>query len=98
MAAYVARRLLLMIPTILGILLISFIIVQFAPGGPVERVLAQLQGLDQGTGANIGAGANDVGSALRSQSADSRYRGSQGLDPKFIAELQKQFGFDKPPA
>jgi microcin C transport system permease protein len=87
-----------MIPTILGILFISFVIVQFAPGGPVERVLAQLQGLDQGTGANIGAGANDLGASLRSQSADSRYRGSQGLDPKFIAELQKQFGFDKPPA
>jgi microcin C transport system permease protein len=98
MVAYLARRILLMIPTILGILFISFVIVQFAPGGPVERVLAQLQGLDQGTGASIGAGANDLGASLRSQSADSRYRGSQGLDPKFIAELQKQFGFDKPPA
>ena len=98
MAAYIARRLLLMIPTILGILLISFVIVQFAPGGPVERVLAQLQGLDQSTSGRIGAGANDMGSSLQAQAADTRYRGSQGLDPKFIEELEKQFGFDKPPA
>ncbi len=98
MAAYIARRLLLMIPTLLGILLISFVIIQFAPGGPVERVLAQLQGADQGTGGRVGAGANDLGANLAAQSADSRYRGSQGLDPKFIAELEKQFGFDKPPA
>lgn len=98
MAAYIARRLLLMIPTILGILLISFVIVQFAPGGPVERVLAQLQGLDQSTSGRIGAGANDMGSSLQAQAADTRYRGSQGLDPKFIEELEKQFVFDKPPA
>ncbi len=97
MAAYIARRLLLMIPTILGILLISFVIVQFAPGGPVERVLAQLQGLDQSTSGRIGAGANDLSSTMQAQSADSTYRGSQGLDPKFIAELERQFGFDKPP-
>jgi microcin C transport system permease protein len=97
MAAYIARRLLLMIPTILGILLISFVIVQFAPGGPVERVLAQLQGLDQSTSGRIGAGANDLSSTMQTQSADSAYRGSQGLDPKFIAELERQFGFDKPP-
>jgi microcin C transport system permease protein len=96
MAAYIARRLLLMIPTILGILLISFTIIQFAPGGPVERVLAQLQGVDQSTSGRIGAGANDLGANLQAQTADSRYRGSQGLDPKFIAELEKQFGFDKP--
>ena len=98
MAAYIARRLLLMIPTVLGILFISFVIVQFAPGGPVERVLAQLQGLDQSTSGRVGAGANDFGANLAAQSADSRYRGSQGLDPKFVAELEKQFGFDKPPS
>ena len=98
MAAYIARRLLLMIPTILGILLISFVIVQFAPGGPVERVLAQLQGLDRGAGANVGGGAGDMSSALASRGAEAQYRGSQGLDPKFIEELNKQFGFDKPPA
>ncbi len=98
MGAYISRRMLMMLPTLLGILLISFAIVQFAPGGPVERVLAQLQGLDQSTAGRVGAGANDLGAGLAAQSADARYRGSQGLDPKFIAELEKQFGFDKPPA
>ncbi len=94
MIAYIARRLLFMIPTLFGILLINFGIVQFAPGGPVERILAQLQGLDTGATGRFGgggevsnAGANDI---------SSKYRGAQGLDPKFIAELEKQFGFDKP--
>ena len=96
MFAYIARRVLLMIPTVFGILLISFAIVQFAPGGPVERVIAQLQGLDQGATARIGGGGNDMGAAAQQQSGDQRYRGAQGLDPKFIAELEKQFGFDKP--
>ncbi len=95
MLAYIARRILLMIPTIFGILLISFIIVQFAPGGPVERILAQLQGLNTSATANFSGGAE-----MRMSSGSefsSKYRGAQGLDPKFIAELQKQFGFDKPP-
>jgi microcin C transport system permease protein len=99
MIAYVLRRVLLMIPTIFGIMSISFIIVQFAPGGPVERIIAQLQGLDRGTGAGVGGGSADTAGQAQAQinSGDiSRYRGAQGLDPKFIAELQKQFGFDKP--
>jgi microcin C transport system permease protein len=94
MFAYIARRLLLMVPTIFGILLVSFVIVQFAPGGPVERVLAQLQGLDTNATANF-SGGRDVGAAAASEFS-SKYRGAQGLDPKFIAELEKQFGFDKP--
>jgi microcin C transport system permease protein len=96
MLAYIARRLLLMIPTVFGILLISFIIVQFAPGGPVERVMAQLQGLDQGATANFAGGGGDLGASAQLQGSESRYRGAQGLDPQFIAELNKQFGFDKP--
>jgi microcin C transport system permease protein len=99
MAAYIARRLLLMIPTILGIMLISFVVVQFAPGGPVERVIAQLQGYDMGATSRFSGGAGDVGRAGGAQigsDAGSKYRGAQGLDPKFIAELEKQFGFDKP--
>ena len=96
MLAYISRRVLLMIPTILGILFISFVIVQFAPGGPVERVLAQLQGLDSGANSRFSGGGGDLGAAVQSQALDSRYRGAQGLDPKFIAELEKQFGFDKP--
>ncbi len=102
MGVYIARRLLLMIPTILGIMLISFAIVQFAPGGPVERIIAQLQGFDVGAtgrfsggGGDVGQGAANQASAIASEGA-ARYRGAQGLDPKFIAELEKQFGFDKP--
>ncbi len=95
MASYIARRILLMIPTIFGILLISFVIVQFAPGGPVERILAQLQGLNTSATANF----SGAGEARMSSGAEfsSKYRGAEGLDPKFIAELNKQFGFDKPP-
>ena len=99
MLAYIARRILLMIPTIFGIMLVSFVIVQFAPGGPVERIIAQLQGLDGGN--RLGGGGSDIGSAAISQSGGgseftSKYRGAQGLDPKFVKELEQQFGFDKP--
>lgn len=94
MLAYIVRRILLMIPTIFGILAISFLIVQFAPGGPVERIVAQLQGLDQGATARFSGGGADIGSG---GGGGSSYRGAQGLDPKFIKELEKQFGFDKPP-
>lgn len=92
MSRYILRRLLLMVPTIIGILAISFAIIQFAPGGPVERVIAQLQGHDQGATARFSTGQLDqMGSA-----SESKYRGAQGLDPEFIAELERQFGFDKP--
>ena len=96
MLAYIARRLMLMVPTIFGIMLVSFIIVQFAPGGPVERIVAQLQGLNGGGG--LGGGGSDIGAAALGQGGgdSSRYRGAQGLDPKFIKELEVQFGFDKP--
>jgi microcin C transport system permease protein len=94
MIAYIARRLLFMIPTLFGILLINFGIVQFAPGGPVERILAQLQGLDTGATGRFGGGG-EIGNAGGGDTS-SKYRGAQGLDPKFIAELEKQFGFDKP--
>ncbi len=96
MFAYIARRLLFMIPTLFGILLINFAIVQFAPGGPVERVLAQLQGLDAGATAHFGGGGETGNTGAGSGDMSSKYRGAQGLDPKFIAELEKQFGFDKP--
>src|SRR5690349_17501275 len=102
MPAYIARRVLLMIPTILGIMLISFVIVQFAPGGPVERILAQLQGTDVGATSRIGGASGDLGGGAHPQpggAADataSRYRGAQGLDPQFIKQLEAQFGFDKP--
>ncbi|HUO54113.1 MAG TPA: ABC transporter permease subunit, partial [Rhodoblastus sp.] len=99
MAFYVLRRILLMIPTLFGILALSFVIVQFAPGGPVERVIAQMQGQDMGATARFG-GANSAIAGGRGGAAaefSGKYRGAQGLDPKFIQELEKQFGFDKPP-
>ena len=96
MPAYIARRILLMIPTLLGILFISFVVVQFAPGGPVERIIAQLQGLDTGSGARFGGGGDIGATAQSGADAGSKYRGAQGLDPKFVEELEKQFGFDKP--
>ncbi len=93
MGAYILRRLLLMIPTIVGIMAISFAVVQFAPGGPVEQVIADLTnaaGSDRlsGTGGDLVPGSGGEGGS---------YRGAQGLDPEFIAKLEKQFGFDKPP-
>ena len=102
MAAYILRRLLLIIPTMIGIMAISFLVVQFAPGGPVERVIAQLQGTDVDATARITGGGGDFNGveAKGSNSDDtntSKYRGAQGLDPAFIKKLEKQFGFDKPP-
>jgi microcin C transport system permease protein len=100
MGAYILRRILLMIPTILGIMAISFLIVQFAPGGPVERVIAQLTGSDVSATARISGGGGDFqGQATQQAAGDptsSKYRGAQGLDPEFIKQLEKQFGFDKP--
>ncbi len=96
MGAYILRRLLLMIPTLLGIMAISFIVIQFAPGGPVEQVIARMSGEGGGAMDRISGGGADVSQNFGAQ-GDVRYRGAQGLDPAFIAELEKQFGFDKPP-
>src|SRR6202044_480532 len=101
MSAYIARRILLMIPTLLGILFVSFVVVQFAPGGPVERVIAQLSGADTGGTSRIsGSSGGDFGArgqvGASSDAVSSKYRGAQGLDPDFIKSLEKQFGFDKP--
>ncbi len=102
MGAYILRRLLLIIPTMIGIMAISFLVVQFAPGGPIERIIAQLQGSDvSATGRFTGAGGDfqgvGGGEGGGGGEATSAYRGAQGLDPEFIAQLEKQFGFDKPP-
>jgi len=98
MAAYILRRLMLMVPTIFGIMTISFAIVQFAPGGPVERVIAQLQGHDVSATSRFTSTQDGgaMGANASSQAVNSKYRGAQGLDPEFIAELEAQFGFDKP--
>ncbi|MDX5372530.1 MAG: microcin C ABC transporter permease YejB [Pseudomonadaceae bacterium] len=92
MLAYIVRRLLLIIPTILGILLINFIIVQAAPGGPVEQMIAKLEGFDAAAG---GATARVSGGGGEVSVAGSNYRGAQGLDPDLIAEIEKMYGFDK---
>ena len=103
MLSYIIKRLLLIIPTLLGILLINFIIVQAAPGGPVEQVISQIKGHNIDSTSRIaGTDKGDVASQNNSiqtnQAADtsSKYRGSQGLDPEFITELEKYYGFDKP--
>src|SRR3546814_20524267 len=99
MLAYIIRRLLLVIPTLFGIMVINFAIVQVAPGGPVEQVLARLQGRAVEATAQISgySGSEAGGSQAVRQGGDAAggtYRGAQGLDPAFIKELERQFGFD----
>ena len=103
MTTYLLKRLLLIVPTLFGIMLISFVIVQFAPGGPVERVIAQISGTDVSATARISGGQGDgFSTSAQTQTSQgggettSKYRGAQGLDPEFIKSLEKQFGFDKP--
>jgi microcin C transport system permease protein len=105
MWAYALRRLLLIVPTLFGILLINFVVIQFAPGGPVEQILAQIKGTavdpaGRMTG-NVGSEASSGTRAPRSAGqlsgeATSKYRGARGLDPALIKDLEKQFGFDQP--
>jgi len=97
MSAYIIRRLLLMIPTLFGIMLINFAIVQIAPGGPVEQTLLKIQGLDHGGASSRigGTGSSEVRGAFSSQQ-NSKYRGAQGLDPELIAKIERLYGFDKP--
>ncbi len=98
MLYYILRRLLLMIPTLLGIMLVSFIVIQFVPGGPVERMIAELQGHGgEATSRFSGGGGGDfAGGAGNMTGQDSNYRGAQGLDPEFVKELERMYGFDKP--
>ncbi|MDX5384731.1 MAG: microcin C ABC transporter permease YejB [Rhodobacterales bacterium] len=96
MGAYILRRLALVIPTLLGIMVINFALVQFVPGGPIEQIIAQVQG--QGDVFEGFAGGGDAGaSAGAGSGSDSEYAGARGLPPEFIAQLEKEFGFDKPP-
>jgi len=82
MIAYIAKRLLLMIPTLLGVLLLTFLVIQFVPGGPVEETLREISA--------VGSGSEGGGSA-------GAYRARQGVDPKHVAEIKALYGFDKPP-
>ena len=101
MAPYIARRLLLIIPTLLGIILINFFLIQFVPGGPIEQVLSQIQGKDN-VFENIAGGvdSNNLQQQIKNDTGNSfseKYIGARGLPDDFILELEKQFGFDKPP-
>lgn len=97
MTAYILRRLLLIIPTLLGIMIINFIVIQFAPGGPVEQLIAEMTGNATDATAQFTGQAGDTAASQSGQTgSESRYRGAQGLDPEVIAEIEAQFGFDRP--
>ncbi|MGE3476464.1 MAG: microcin C ABC transporter permease YejB [Rhodospirillaceae bacterium] len=96
MFAYIIRRLALIPLTLFGIITLNFIIVQVAPGGPVERVLAQLRGIDAGATSAFTGGGGDMAGRVPSTGPSSAYRGAQGLDPEFVKSIERQFGFDKP--
>ena len=91
MLAYIIRRLLLIVPTLFGIMLINFAIVQFAPGGPVEQTLAQIRQQNVGAAVRVTGGGSEV-----SGGGSDTYRGARGLDPQFVEDLKRQYGFDKP--
>ncbi|WP_377808568.1 microcin C ABC transporter permease YejB [Azospirillum melinis] len=101
MLAYIIRRLLLIIPTLFGIMVINFLIVQIAPGGPIEQMIARVQGTAVEATSRIGGSAGGDANAAQRQNqtggdSGGKYRGAQGLDPAFIKQLEKEFGFDKP--
>ena len=101
MLNYIIRRLLLIIPTLLGIMIINFIVIQAAPGGPVDQLIAQLRGEGVAATERVGAGARSemAGPAepgLQGAGVKSATRSSRGIDPELIKKLEKQFGLDKP--
>ncbi|MCH7888012.1 MAG: microcin C ABC transporter permease YejB [Proteobacteria bacterium] len=102
MLAYIIRRLLLIIPTLFGIMVVNFVVIQAAPGGPVEQQIAKIKGTAVAATARFGGGrqgelAGEGARGLGGYGAiTSKYRGARGLDPEFIREIEKQFGFDKP--
>jgi microcin C transport system permease protein len=93
MGAYLVRRLLLVIPTLLGIIAINFAVVQFAPGGPVEQMIYELRKGKGGAMPGVDSGTSETTASTE----NNPYRGRGGLDPSLIADIRKQFGFDKPP-
>ncbi len=99
MTNYILRRLLMMIPTLFGIMLLNFAIVQVAPGGPVERMVASLTDITSGhaTDRISGSGSDLAAKPLAANAGQSLYRGGRGLDPEIIAQIEKMYGFDKPP-
>ncbi len=96
MAAYIIRRLLLVIPTLWAIITINFFVIQIAPGGPVEQALAQIEGLRSGIMERFTGGGQEIAQSTPTDDQSNGYRGSRGLDPEVVEEIRKQFGFDKP--
>ncbi|WP_419536134.1 microcin C ABC transporter permease YejB [Endozoicomonas sp.] len=95
MSSYILRRLVLMIPTLFGIMLVNFVIIQAAPGGPVEQMIAKLEGFEVNAISRIGGSSN---AEVQQMSLDEsgEYRGRRGLDPELIKDIEKLYGFDKP--
>jgi microcin C transport system permease protein len=102
MLAYIARRLLLIVPTLFGIMVVNFIVVQAAPGGPVELMIARIKGQAAEATARVGGSATgetaapQMPGAMPGGEGSSKYRGARGLDPELIRQLERQFGFDRP--
>jgi microcin C transport system permease protein len=99
MLAYLVRRLLLIVPTLFGIMVLNFVVINAAPGGPVEQLIARVKGSDVAATARFGGGAKgEAGpsAAPLAQAGSSAYRGARGIDPAFIKDIERQFGFDKP--
>jgi len=101
MLSYILRRVLLIIPTLFGIMLLNFVIVQAAPGGPVELMIARIKGTAMAPTARVGgSAAGETGNPGAGQASDisSKYRGARGLDPALVHQLEQLYGFDKPPS
>jgi microcin C transport system permease protein len=98
MTSYLLRRLLLVVPTLFGIILINFAVIQFAPGGPVEQMIAEIRGQGETMGRLTGEGNNETRPqpASTAEGGGSQYRGARGLDPEVVREIERAFGFDKP--
>ena len=100
MTAYIFRRLLLIIPTLFGILLINFAVIQVVPGGPVEQMIAKLQGDAISATDRITSTGGELReskpSGVGDSSMTSKYRGARGLDPDIVKEIERMYGFDKP--
>ena len=97
MTAYIIRRLLLVIPTLIGIMTVNFVIIQIAPGGPVEQMIAKLQGEAVSATERLSGGGEDVKGQIKAVSEKtSKYRGAQGLAPELVEEIEQMYGFDKP--
>ena len=95
MIAYAIRRVLLIIPTLFAIMVVNFVIVQAAPGGPVEQMISRLKGSNVSATERVSGGSGEL--KTQTGGAETGYRGARGLDPALIKELERQYGFDKPP-